>query len=341
MALATPARAARLMMVTLLWLVGPAPSLAQVSTATIQGTVTDASGVLPGASITAREIQSGFTHDATSAVDGSFTLAGLRPGRYEITVAVSQYKPEAKTVEVLVGQTVTLNFRISPDVVVTESVTVVGDTRLVDTRTSEVTTNVTQEQLRYLPQNSRNFLNFAALAPGVRVSDNEFRKEFSAGALPSQNVNVFIDGVSFKNDVIDGGVIGQDSSRGNPFPQSAVQEFQVLTQNFKAEYEKAASAIITAVTKSGGNRFAGELFSYYQDKALVENEAIVRDASNIFVMGETTPKPAYERWQWGFALGGPIVRDRVQFFASYEENRQDRAGNVLVGTVSTAPESLM
>ena len=110
---------------------------------------------------------------------------------------------------------------------------------------------------------------------------------------------MFIDGVSFKNDVIDGGVIGQDSSRGNPFPQSAVQEFQVLTQNFKAEYEKAASAIITAVTKSGGNRFTGELFSYYQDKALVENEAIVRDASNIFVKGETTPKPAYERWQWG------------------------------------------
>ena len=71
--------------------------------------------------MTAREVQSGFTHEATSAADGSFTLAGLRPGRYEITVAVSQYKPEAKTVEVLVGQTVTLNFRISPDVVVHRS----------------------------------------------------------------------------------------------------------------------------------------------------------------------------------------------------------------------------
>ena len=175
----------------------------------------------------------------------------------------------------------------------------------------------------------------------MRVSDNEFRKEFSAGALPSQNVNVFIDGVSYKNDVIDGGVVGQDSSRGNPFPQSAVQEFQVLTQNFKAEYEKAASAIITAVTKSGGNRYSGELFNFYQDKALVENEAIVRDAGNLFVKGETTPKPTYERWQWGLALGGPIVRDRAQFFGSYEENRQDRAGNVLVGTVSTAPASLV
>ena len=338
---ASPAHAARVIVVFLVSLVIPAPSHAQVSTATIQGTVTDAGGVLPGASVTAREVLSGFTHEATSEADGSFTLAGLRPGRYEITVAVSQYKPEAKTVEVLVGQSVTLNFLISPDVVVTESVTVVGDTRLVDTRTSEVTTNVTQEQLRYLPQNSRNFLNFAALAPGVRVSDNEFRKEFSAGALPSQNVNVFIDGVSFKNDVIDGGVVGQDSSRGNPFPQNAVQEFQVLTQNYKAEYEKAASAIITAITKSGGNRYSGELFGFYQDKALVENEAIVRDANDIFVKGKTTPKPAYERLQWGLALGGPIVQDRMQFFASYEENRQDRAGSVLVGSVSTAPASLV
>src|SRR5687767_2056843 len=308
-----PARAAWLMAMSLVWLAMAAPAHAQVSTATIQGTVTDASGVLPGASVTAREVTSGFTHEATSEADGSFTLAGLRPGRYEITVAVSQYKPEVKTVEVLVGQTVTLNFRINPDVVVTESVTVVGDTRLVDTRTSEITTNVTQEQMRYLPQNSRNFLNFAAIAPGVRVSDNEFRKEFSAGALPSQNINVFIDGVSYKNDVIDGGVVGQDASRGNPFPQNAVQEFQVLTQNFKAEYEKAASAIITAITKSGGNRFTGELFNFYQDKGLVENEVIVRNAQGLFEKGRTTPKPTFERWQWGVSLGGPIVPDRAQF----------------------------
>ncbi len=338
----TPARATVwLMAVGLVRLVPAGAAHAQVTTATIQGTVLNATGVLPGASVTAREIESGFTHEATTTADGTFTLAGLRPGRYEITVAVCQYKPEAKTVEVLVGQTVSLNFRITLDVVYAEAVTVVGDTRLLDTRTSQVTTNVTQEQLRYLPQNTRNFLNFAALAPGVRVSDSEFRKEFSAGALPSQNVNVFIDGVSYKNDIIDGGVVGQDSSRGSPFPQNAVQEFQVLTQNFKAEYEKAASAIITAVTKSGGNRYSGEVFGSYQDKHLVQNEAIVRDAQNLFVKGTTTPKPTHERWQWGVSLGGPIVRDKLQFFGSYEENRQDRASQVLVGSVSNAPASLV
>ena len=331
----------RLIATFLLLLAGAGAGFAQVSTATIQGTVSDASGVLPGASVIAREAQSGFTHEATTAGDGTFTLAGLRPGRYEITVSISQYKPQAKTVEVLVGQTVTADFRITPDLVRTESVTVVGDTRLIDTRKSEVTTNVTPEQLRYLPQNSRNFLNFAALAPGVRVSDNETRKEFSAGALPSQNVNVFVDGVSFKNDVIDGGVVGQDASRGNPFPQNAVQEFQVLTQNFKAEYEKAASAIITAVTRSGGNRYSGEAFTFYQDKHLVDNETIVRDGTGLLVKGKITPKPTYERWQWGASLGGPIVKDKLQFFGSYEENRQDRDSTVIVGSVSNAPASLV
>ena len=106
-------------------------------------------------------------------------------------------------------------------------------------------TNVTTEQVRYLPQNQRNFLNFAALAPGARVSDDETRKQVTGGGLDATQINVFIDGVSFKNDVLDGGVVGQDSSRGSPFPQTAVQEFQVLTQNYKAEHEKASSLVIT------------------------------------------------------------------------------------------------
>lgn len=318
------------------------PSIdAQISSATIQGTVSDDTGVLPGATVSAREVQSGVTQEAVTNTEGYFTLAGLRPGTYEIRVTMDQYKPQARTVQVLVGQTSTVNFRVTSALVFTEAVTVVGDTRLVDTRKSDVTTNVTEEQLRHLPQNSRNFLNFAALAPGVRVSDNELRKEFSAGALPSQNVNVFIDGVSYKNDVIDGGVVGQDASRGNPFPQNAVQEFQVLTQNFKAEYEKAASAIITAVTKSGGNRYSGGVFGFYQDKGLVENETIVRDPSGLLVKGKITPKPTFERLQWGASLGGPIVRDRMHFFASFEENRQDRDNTVIVGTVSDAPASLL
>ena len=337
---------ARLGLVLSIVLATAAPGTAQISTATVQGKVSDATGVLPGVTVTARETDSGFSRDVITDAEGLYTIAGLRPGTYEIRVTMDQYKPQARTVTALVGQTLTVDFSVSPDLTYSETVQVVSE-RLSDIRTTEVTTNVTQEQLQYLPQNTRNFLNMAALAPNMRVSDSETRKEVKSGALPSQHTNVFIDGVSFKNDLILGGVVGQDASRGSPFPQNAVQEFQVLTQNFKAEYEKASSAIITAITKSGGNTFRGEVFSFYQDRRLVQNEG-VRQVDGLFTKIDdlkdppfNQPKPTYERWQWGASLGGPIIRDRMQFFGSYEENRQDRDGTVLVGTVTGAPQALV
>jgi hypothetical protein len=314
-------------------------AVAQASTATISGTIRDETGVLPGASVSAKDTQSGFTTEAVTAGDGTYALPGLRPGAYEITVSLPQYKPQSQILRVLVGQTATANFTISPDLLVVESVQVTGNL-LVDTRTPEIATNVTEDQIRYLPQSTRNFLNFAALAPGVRVSDNEFRKEISAGALSANQTNVFIDGVSYKNDVIEGGVVGQDASRGNPFPQNAVQEFQVLTQNYKAEYEKAGSAIITAVTKSGANRFIGDVFSLYQNKGLVQNQRMVR-VGNVQELQQVDPKPTYDRWQWGASIGGPIVANKAQFFGSYEENRQTRDAVVTRGGASGAPPALL
>ena len=122
-------------------------------------------------------------------------------------------------------------------------------------------------------------------------ADNEFRKEVTSGALPSQHTNVFIDGVSYKNDMILGGVVGQDASRGTPFPQNAVQEFQVLTQNFKAEYEKGGSSIITAVTRSGGNAYHGDVFSFYQDRDFAQTETM-RNIGGTFQKVETwRPSP--------------------------------------------------
>lgn len=305
------------------------PASGQSTSATIRGVVKDDTGGLPGATIVAKETTGGFTFDSTTAGDGSFTLAGLRPGTYDITVSMPQYKPAARRLQVLVGQNIDLDFRMTADLVYTENVTVVGE-QAVDIKTSTIATNVTSEQIRNLPQNDRNFLNFAALAPGVRVNaGSETNKQVTAGALPGFNTNVFIDGVSYKNDILLGGVVGQDSSRGNPFPQNAVQEFRVLTQNFKAEFEKASSAAITAVTKSGGNTFSGDAFLLYQDKALVGLDPIARDRNE--------EKPAYERFQGGASLGGPIVKDKMTFFATYELNRQDRERTVRRGGSSVSP----
>src|SRR5438445_3589099 len=141
-------------------------------------------------------------------------------------------------------------------------------------KTSEVATNITQQQIQQLPSNSRNFLDLAALAPGITVTEDRINsgagfRTFSAGTQGANNVNLFIDGASLKNDLTGGGVAGQDASRGNPFPRNAIQEYRVVTQNFKAEYQKASSAIITATTRSGGNTWTGNAFFGYQNKDLV------------------------------------------------------------------------
>ncbi len=238
----------------------------QTTTATIRGSVNDESGnIFPGAEITATNVNTGFRYQATAQSDGTFNLGGLTPGRYRIEVSGPSYKQSTKEMTVLVGQTIDTDFKLSPDLVLMEEITVVGTDVAVETRTTEVATNVTTRQIENLPQGDRNFLNFAALAPGVQLSTDPNRKELRGGAQGASSTNVFIDGVSLKNDVIQGGVIGQDASRGNPFPQNAVQEFRVITQNYSAEYQKASSAIISAVTKSGTNLFAGDVFYFFHD----------------------------------------------------------------------------
>lgn len=306
-----------------------APGVAQTSTATLRGKLTDASGApVGGAEINAINQATGFNHQAISRSDGTYLLGGLAPGSYTIAAASAAYEPQTYELTFLVGQNAELNFAMAAATALSEAITVVGD-QVVET-THEVATNVTRDQIEDLPQNNRNFLAFAALAPGVIFQDSEFNRRFTsgAGALAHNHVNVVIDGTSFKNDVLQGGVIGQDSSRGNPFPQNAVQEFRVLTQNYSAEFSKASGAVITAVTKSGTNTLTGDVFGFYQDKDLV-------DARNPLA-ATPGPKPEYERTQLGASIGGPIMHDRLHYFVSYEGNDEDRQSEVTLGTLTGA-----
>ena len=325
----------------LLLLAGPlllaAAAGAQTTASSIRGAVVDASGPLADATVEAVGKESGFRHTAKTGPDGSFTLAGLTPGVYTITVSSSAYAAQSQDVQVLVGQDVEASFVLSPSDVFTENVTVVGEAvkLLVETRTSEIGTNVTQQQIEALPLNNRNFLNLAALAPGVRFTDNqdEAGQKFRSGGNDARQVNVFVDGLSYKNDLLPGGAFMQESSRGNPFPLDAVQEFRVLTQNYKAEYEKAAAAVISAVTKSGGNDFHGDVFYLKQDKDLVTQDD--------FSKARGEKKPDYKRDQVGLSVGGPIVRDKVHFFASYENHEQDRDATIFRGSsFSLAPANV-
>ncbi len=299
---------------------------AQTSTGRISGTLTDSSGTpIANGEIVAIAQATGIRRSATADARGAYVLPSLQPGEYEVQARGIGYAPEARRLRLLIGQTLSLNFQLAATTVQLADITVVS-APVTEMRTSEIATNVTPQQIEALPSPSRNFLDLAALAPGVQVTEDRVNggdKTFAAGALPAENVNVFLDGASYKNDVILGGVAGQNSSRGNPFPRNAVQEYRVLTNNFKAEYQKASSAVITAATKSGTNTWQGSVFTEFQNEGFVAVDTFTR-ANNA-----TNPdfqKPNYSRYLTGGSIGGPIVRDKLFFFGSYEGNYQNRDG---------------
>ena len=139
------------------------PAGAQISTATVSGTVTDSTGSVPGARIVATNVSSGFRREAVTGVDGRYQLAGLQPGTYTITVTAEAYREQSRTVQLLLGQEASADFRLAVDAVYAETLTVVGEGTpvLVDMRSPEVSTNITQQQIESLPLNNRNFLAFA------------------------------------------------------------------------------------------------------------------------------------------------------------------------------------
>ena len=312
----------------LLFMLAAWPAQAQLTTGTVRGTV---EGVGGGVQVGAVNPDTGMTRSVETREDGTYVITGLRPGTYRIHAETPSGRAE-EVVRLQVAQTLVVDLRVKTTAEL-EAIEVFGVAPGIEVRTSEVATNVTAEQIEQLPQGSRNFLNFAQLAPGVRVSRDEFRVQFSGGATNAQGdslaagqTNVFIDGVSLKSNVQQGGIVGQDASRGNPFSQLAIQEFKVLTQNFKAEFEQAGSSIITAVTKSGGNEFESQMFGLDARKKLREK--------TFFQKRDNLPKPDFTRDQFGASFSGPIVQDRLFFFLSYEGRRENRNNTVIPGTVT-------
>lgn len=317
---------------------------AQTTTGTVRGYVKDPSGAgVPDAEVSARNIATGAIRSTATRSDGSYVLPGLAPATYELTVRKIGYTPQQRRVDVAVGATLISDFTAQAGAVELQAVTV-ESAPAIELRTSEVATNISQQQLQQLPTASRNFLDLAGLAPGVTASEDRVNsvaaRNFSAGGSSPNQVNVFVDGSSLKNDLTAGGVSGQDASRGNPFPRGAIQEYRVISQNFKAEYQKASSAIITATTRSGSNEWHGNALVGFQGKSLMALDSFqVRDKHRADSIAEATgqpstfKKPDYSRILTAFSAGGPLVRNKLFFFGSYEGNYQDRANRVAI----TAP----
>ena len=313
-----------------------APLAGQTSTGSVRGYVTDSSGApLEGARVIAVNVQTSARREATTQARGFYAMLGLEPAQYEVTARQLGMAPQKLRVRVLIGEVYPLDFRLAASAIEVEAVTVAVASG-VETRTSEVATNVTQQQIERLPTPSRNFLDLAALAPGTQVTIDRLdgtSKTFSSGAQGPEGINIFIDGASLKNDVLAGGVAGQQDSRGNPFPRNAVQEFRIITQNYKAEYQKASSAVITATTRSGTNEWQGSAFFSGMGEGLVDRSDIDKAAG--------IKKGDLSRYLVGGSFGGPIQQDRLFLFASYEGNYQSRQGRTaFLGDPATWPAPL-
>ena len=280
------------------------PAYAQSDTATLQGRVEGASA---GTQVVATDNNTGRKVTGTVDATGNYTILGLTPGTY--TVAIEGR--DAQQTTLLVGQTAIVDF--VPPTTTADGAVVVTGRRLREVRTATVSTNITPAQIENLPQNKRNFLSFAALAPGVQVTPGT-NSQVQAGAIASQFTNVYLDGMSFKNPINHGGVFGQNFGLGNPFPQVAVQEYQVETQNFGAESGQAGSALITAITKTGGNEFHGSAFIEFQPKSFITQP--------YFDKKNNVPKPDYNRKQYGGEIGGPILPGKLHFYVAAERTDQ-------------------
>lgn len=304
------------------------PGHAQVSTATLRGQVSQGQAApQAGTAVVVVNKDNGTTYRTTTAADGSYVLVGLAPGRYEIRVG----EQASEEVTLLVGQTATVDLALGGD---TQRVTIVGSLARRDVQDSQVGTNVTRRQIDQLPQNTRNFLSSVDLAPGVAFvqSANTGQVNLQSGAQDRNNINVFIDGVSQKNNILRNGATGMDATRGNPFPQSAIAEYKVLTQNYKAEFDQVSGAAITAVTRSGTNEFHGEVYVDRTGTNWTEMSPLQEEAER-----NGAPRLPSTQMQYGGALGGPIVKDRIHFFAAYDGKQIDDTRQVVARNTNLLP----
>jgi hypothetical protein len=315
-------RRACLLFVSISLLLLPAASVAtgQVTTANLAGVVIDETGgTLPGATVTVRSQEMGTVRVLTTDAQGRYRAPALEPGTYDVSVELPGFQTTRRTdVRLSVGQNLTLDVTLGIGRL-DDVVTVSADAPMIDTTRSSVAGVVDAHQIRELPLNGRDFSQLTLLQPGVLGSPTSARQvdrgmgtQVSiAGARPNQ-ISYQLDGtdVNFQGNQSPG------SAAGGLLGVETVREFQVLINNYSAEYGRSSGGIVTAVTRSGSNRLQGAGFGFLRDEAL--------DAKNYFDdPGEDTPP--LDRYQAGGYLGGPLVLNKTFFFASYEGLRQDRS----------------
>src|SRR6476469_7817814 len=294
------------------------PLLAQQTTGNINGRLVDAQGsAVPGVTVTAKNSATGLTRSEISDSEGVYRLTALPVGNYDLTAELPGFsKVENKDIVVSVGQTLDINMTLKV-AAVSETVTVTGATPLIETSSSSVGGIVEIKRIECLPLNGRQFATLAATIPGVGLGfhsdptkSTQYAPQINGGA--GRNVNYQIDGGDNNDDTV-GGLL-------QAYPLEAIQEFNFVTQRFKAEYGRSNGGVMNIVTKSGTNNLSGSFFESFRDKSMnarTETEKI----SNV-------DKQDYRRNQFGGSFGGPIMKDKAHFFGAVERTNQDTTQTV-------------
>ena len=310
---ATRARAV-LLVVALLASVSPA--FAQITSATISGTVKDQTqAVLPGVDIVVKHVDTGFERSVVTDSSGHFTIAGLPRGTYEMRGSLQGFATVIERVTLAVAQVAGLNLTMKLTGT-EESITVVGTAALVDTRSSAMSAIVTEKTISELPLNGRNYIDLALLQPGV----NSFLEKDST-ASSNRGTKLNVNGMSFRSNsyLLDGanmrGYAGTAtvSAAETTLGVETIQEFRVVTNAYSADYGRAMGGVLSVVTKGGTNSIHGSGFGFFRNSAM--------DERNYFDRGENPPP--FTRNQFGASFGGPLQKNRLFFFGGIERLQED------------------
>jgi hypothetical protein len=303
---------------------------AQTFRGTLLGTVTDATGaVIPGASISVKNMDTGIERTTESNSDGAFTVPELPVGRYSLLATMTGFNPyQADGLEVTVGSQVNLNIVLQTGSQ-KEEVIVSGNALQVETTSNTLGATLTTQDVKNLPINGRDYTKLIYLSPGVSGSPDQISDSpgsfgaFSVNGARGRSNNFLLDGTDMNDGYRNDPALNEPGVFGAPatiLPIDAVSELRVLS-NYEPEYGRSAGGIINIVTKSGTNDFHGTAAEYFRNNAL--------DARNYFNPRGQQQAPFHNN-QFGGSIGGPIIRNRTFFFFDYEGQRES------VGTVSQA-----
>lgn len=295
--------------------------LAQQGTSELKGQVTGGDGsLLPGVSVTIKHQESGIVRMTVSDKDGVYFMSAITPGTYELTAELSGFRNfRRRNVRLEVGKTSTVDVKLDMGTT-SEEITVTAAAPVVDVTSKEVGGNISSRELTELPSVNRNFIGFVGLLPGVvpNISTESFGSDsVSVNGQDPRNNNYMVDGGNNNDDVI-----GQRAGTQARTPIEAIQEFQVITGQYDAEFGRTTGGIINAVTKQGTNEFKGVLFGFLQDKPYTQKD--------FFRKQNNQDKPETRFVQYGGTIGGPILQDRLHFFASVERVENDRANSLII-----------